>query len=230
LGAGIVPHAEPPADESPFLRLIASARSGDREAMGQLLAEFRNYLLLVANERLQENMQAKIGPSDIVQQSMMVAWEKLHQFRGESESEFRNWLRKIVINDIRDTNRYFQQAKRRHVHRESSLDDSRRGRPEPSDPLLTPGTDALLREQAEMLNEAMSHLSPQHRQILKYRNWDELGFSEIGEMMNCSPDAARKLWYRAVLKLQDLFRKQNPGMESAFIDTMIDKPDADESA
>lgn len=43
---------------------IEAARQGSPEALGGLLEECRQYLLLVANRELRLEWQAKVGPSD----------------------------------------------------------------------------------------------------------------------------------------------------------------------
>ena len=52
------------------------------------------------------------------------------------------------------------------------------------------------------MRAALQGLSDEHRQVLRLRNWDGLSFAEIGGRLNRSEDAARKLWSRAVEKLQ----------------------------
>ena len=49
----------------------------------------------------------------------------------------------------------------------------------------------------------MTRLSNDHRSVLRLRYWDGLTFPEIGERLGRSPDAVRKLWYRAVERLQE---------------------------
>lgn len=211
-----------------FGQLIQRARTGDQEAVGELISEYRNYLLLIANEELDQGIQAKLGPSDVVQQTMFAAQNKLDQFQGQSEKEFRAWIRKILKNDLLDSNRKYRNAKRRQVSLETSLDDSQTIEPEPADRFHTPRTDALLNEQAELLQVALSQLSEQHQHVLHLRNWQELSFGEIGSQLGCSADAARKMWYRAVVKLQETFHRLNPGMKSSLIESMAAEIEADE--
>ena len=56
---------------------------------------------------------------------------------------------------------------------------------------------------ADVLATAMTRLSNDHRSVLRLRYWDGLTFPEIGERLGRSPDAVRKLWYRAVERLQE---------------------------
>ena len=45
---------------------ITAARNGSSNALGQLLESCRQYLLLVANQELNPNIQAKVGASELV--------------------------------------------------------------------------------------------------------------------------------------------------------------------
>ena len=48
---------------------IEAARHGDRDALGRALSSVRDYLLLVANERLEPALKAKGNASDLVQET-----------------------------------------------------------------------------------------------------------------------------------------------------------------
>jgi len=54
-------------------RWIRDARLGSKEALGQMLEGCRQYLLLVANEQFDPDLQDKLGPSDIVQETFLDA-------------------------------------------------------------------------------------------------------------------------------------------------------------
>jgi RNA polymerase sigma-70 factor (ECF subfamily) len=57
-------------------------------------------------------------------------------------------------------------------------------------------------EEAAALHAAMSRLSEDYREVLHLRNWQQLPFMDIGEKMGRSAEAARKLWSRALVQLQ----------------------------
>jgi RNA polymerase sigma factor (sigma-70 family) len=67
---------------------------------------------------------------------------------------------------------------------------------------VTPGSQAIAEEEAAALEAAMSRLPDDYREVIQLRNWQALAFKEIGERMGRSADATRKLWYRAILQLQ----------------------------
>jgi len=80
--------------------LIDQARSGDDHAMDLLLVQLRNYLLFVVNAELSDALQSKFGGSDVVQQSMLEAYQSIDQFRGASKLELMAWMKKIAINNL----------------------------------------------------------------------------------------------------------------------------------
>ena len=46
--------------------------------------------------------------------------------------------------------------------------------------------------------QALDRLPEHYRQILIWREWDELPFADIGQRLAKSVDAARMLWWRAL--------------------------------
>jgi RNA polymerase sigma-70 factor, ECF subfamily len=192
------------AGDREFLARLDAARGGDESALEYLMGECRNYLLLIANDDMDQGVQAKFGASDFVQQTMLAACQNIGQFRGQTAEEFRGWLRTILHRDIGRARRQFYDAAGRDVGRERRLDDSQVNVPALADPGHTPGTDAALREQAMMLGEAMKRLPENYRQVIQYRDWGEMSFPEIGRQMNISEEAARKLWNRAITRLEEL--------------------------
>jgi len=64
-------------------------------------------------------------------------------------------------------------------------------------------------EQAALLAEALGWLKLQHRQVIEFRHWDGLSFKEVALRMQRSPDAACKLWYRALKRLAEEFERED---------------------
>ena len=67
---------------------------------------------------------------------------------------------------------------------------------------MSPSASLIAWEETEALQAALARLSDEHRLVIRLRIWDDLPFAEIGKRLNRSEDAARKLWSRAVEKLQ----------------------------
>jgi RNA polymerase sigma-70 factor, ECF subfamily len=60
----------------------------------------------------------------------------------------------------------------------------------------------MAHEQAEALRRALARLPDDYRRVITLRYDDGQSFEEIGRLMERSPDAARKLWARAMERLR----------------------------
>ncbi len=186
-------------------QLLAAARAGSREALGKLFQDCRPYLLVVAGRQLDPDLHAKGGASDLVQETFLEAQRDFARFAGSSEAELLAWLRQILLNNVGNFSRRYRDTDKRAVSREVSLagDDSEH----PSgravlDPQPTPSSKAIEREQAESLHRALQRLPDDYRRVIVYRYLEGRSFDEIGQLMQRSAEAARKLWSRAMDELR----------------------------
>jgi RNA polymerase sigma-70 factor (ECF subfamily) len=185
--------------------LLDAARDGHAEAFGKLFETFRRHLLLAAHEELPPALRGKLGASDLVQETAVDARRDFPAFRGSTAEECFAWLRAILRHNVVDAVRRYGTSQKRAAALEVSL-TSPAGRREGA--MLEaahglPDGSAIRREDATLLAVAMGRLSADHQSVLRFRYWEGLSFVEIGDRMGRSPDAVRKLWYRAVERLQE---------------------------
>lgn len=185
---------------------LPAARAGSVEALGQALEACRGYLLLIAQQEIDPQLRAKGGASDLVQETFLKAHRHFDQFRGDTEGELLAWLRRLLLNNLTDFRRLYQDAAKRQAGREvalqegegSSLRDLGLAAADP-----TPSKMAMAEEDATALWNTIDRLPEDYRQVLLLRHREERTFEEIGQVMQRSADAARKLWARAVERLQN---------------------------
>jgi RNA polymerase sigma-70 factor (ECF subfamily) len=189
-----------------FASLLVTARAGSVKAQGRLLEECRQYLLLVANAEMDSALGVKLAASDLVQDTFLEAHRDFAHFQGQTEQELLAWLRRILAHNLRDAARRYRESARRAIGREVPLPQSDEDAAQYS-PLVshqTPSWMAMRRERVEGLVAALAQLPDESRQVIVLRNLQALSFSEIGQTMNRSPDAARKLWARSIQRLEAL--------------------------
>jgi RNA polymerase sigma-70 factor (ECF subfamily) len=184
---------------------LRAARAGSREALGQLLEACRAYLLSIANQGLGSDLQAKGGASDLVQETFLEAHRDFGRFHGSTEAELLAWLRCLLLNNAANFARCYRATGKRQVGREVRLegsDSSTAGTAGLAADTSSPSTEAMAHEKAEAVARALERLPEDYRCVITLRNQERREFDDIGRLMDRSPDAARRLWSRAIERLQ----------------------------
>jgi RNA polymerase sigma-70 factor (ECF subfamily) len=185
-------------------RDLAAARAGCPEALGRVLEACRGYLLLIARQGLPADLQAKAGASDLVQETLAEACRAFARFDGSTEEQLLAWLRRLLGNNLVDfTRRYRARAKRRAAA-EVPLEggsSSGEGAGGVAADGSSPSQQAMAHEQEQALWRAMERLPEDYRQVIRLHHEQDLSFEEVGRLMGRSPNAAQKLWRRALGRL-----------------------------
>lgn len=187
-------------------RLLSAAKAGDSDALGRALDSCRNYLLLVADKELDPKLRAKGGASDIVQQTFLEAQQAFGRFQGDSEQELLAWLRRMLLNNVANFRRHWVGTDKRAVDLEVPIhggSPSRTGNSWLPDGGQTPSREMMTEERDAALNAIIAKLPEDYQQVLNLRYREERSFDEIAATMNRSANAVRKLWARAVEKLEE---------------------------
>ncbi len=197
---------EPMADRGKNAgRVLAAARGGSREALGNALEGWRRYLLAIAEGQLDEDLRAKGGASDLVQETFLEAQRDFARFEGSSPEELRAWLRQVLLNNVGAFTRRFRATRKRAVRLEVEIHAgcSSAGAGEAlAASSLSPSGVAIEHEQATALRRALERLPEDYRRVVTLRFEDGRTFEEIGELTGRSADAARKVSARAMERLR----------------------------
>jgi RNA polymerase sigma-70 factor, ECF subfamily len=181
------------------------ARHGSLDALGRLLEGCRNYLLLLANQQLRDDLQAKAGGSDLVQETFLEAQRDFRAFHGRTEEELLGWLRRILLNNLGAFSRQYRDTKKRTVQREVSL-DKLAARPEATASLPVarqqPAEAIQAREAREQIEAVLARLPERYRQVVLLRQRGQFSFAQIGQVMQRSEAAVHKMWLRALERLK----------------------------
>ena len=162
-------------------------------------------MLSIAEGQLDADLRAKGGASDLVQETFLEAQRDFGQFRGSSPEELRAWLRQVLLNNVGAFTRRFRATSKRAVGLEVEIlaGGSAAGPGEPVEASnLSPSGVAIEHEQAVALRRALERLPDDYRRVVVLRFEEGRSFEEIGSLTDRSPDAARKVWARAMERLR----------------------------
>jgi RNA polymerase sigma-70 factor (ECF subfamily) len=177
------------------------------EATGPVpsLERYRAYLRLLARLQWPPRLQGKLDPSDVVQETLLKAFQALDQFRGKSEAQVAAWLRQILArqlaNAVRDLGR-----DRRDVTRErsleSALDSSARLEAWLVAEQSSPSQQAQHHEEWLRLAEALEALPEAQRQALELYHLHDWTLEAIGQHLGRTQAAVAGLIKRGLHQLR----------------------------
>jgi RNA polymerase sigma-70 factor, ECF subfamily len=143
---------------------------------------------------------AKVGASDVVQDTFFLAHRGFAEFRGRSEGEWRHWLRTILVRSLAHQRRRYEWTAKRRQGCEIPMRPGVVDRPRSGDP--TPSREFARREREAALLAALERLPDHYREVVIWHHRERLSFEEIGRRHGISGEAARKLWTRALVRLR----------------------------
>lgn len=197
----------PPGDQD-LEELLRLARLGEEEALGQLLQGFRPYLLRIANSEVPGGLQAKVGPSDVVQEALVEALKCFARFQGLTLAELQGWLRTILKRQVCQVTRHYEVTEKRQADREVPLTGLDSQETALAADQSSPSFRAGRQEEAVLVHAVLQQLPDHYRQILIWREWEELPFAEIAQRLGKSVDAARMVWWRALERFNEEMSKR----------------------
>jgi RNA polymerase sigma-70 factor (ECF subfamily) len=177
------------------------------EGPGALLERFRDYLRLLARAQLPAQVRSKLDSSDLVQQTLLRAYQGLAEFRGRTSAEQAAWLRQILAhtlaNAVRDLTR-----DRRDVTLERSLEASLNESSSRLEGWLaadqsSPCQQAERNEQLLRLATALDRLPEDQREALLLKHVQGLSLAEIGERLGRTRAAVASLLRRGLKGLRE---------------------------
>jgi RNA polymerase sigma-70 factor (ECF subfamily) len=179
------------------------------------LERFREYLRLLARLQLDERLRGKLDPSDLVQQTLLKAYQALGQFRGQSPAEMAAWLRQILANTLANAIRDLARAKR-DVALERSLESSLADSSARLEAWLvadqsSPSQLAARNEQLLVLSQAVAELPQDQREVLILRHCQGWSLPQIAEHLGRTRPAVASLLRRGLKQLRSHLQGQDDG-------------------
>jgi RNA polymerase sigma-70 factor, ECF subfamily len=176
----------------------------------QPLERFRAYLRLLARIRFPAMLQAKIDPSDLVQQTLLNAHRAADQFHGNTIAEQTAWLRRIFANTLSNAVRdYTRQARDvgAELSLKASLDESSARLEAWLASDHTPPVEIVERnEQLLFLADHLAELPELQREVLLLRYCEGWSLAAIAEHLGRTRPSVSSLLRRGLAELKERFQ------------------------
>jgi len=173
---------------------IGGAQGGDRRAFERAIAAVEADLRRAIDRHLGRSLRVAVDPEDILQETLLRAFESIGRFSWDGERSFQRWLQGIAENLI------LAAADKR---RRRAVLEVRRPSQSPSQ--ASPSRALRREERWERLEKSLALLSPDHREVIRLSRIEGLEVREIAERMGRTPSAVKNLLLRALKELKRSF-------------------------
>ena len=189
----------------------------DPQARGALLDHHRQRLRRMVAVRLDPRLNARVDPSDVVQETLAEADRRLDDSLKDRPIPFYPWLRQIAADRIADEHRRHIIAARRSLRRE-----------EPPAPALSSGSvleladrlldrgvgpsEAVRRDEVQnQVRAALDGLRERDREVLVLRHLEQLSIREIAAVLGTTEGVVKVRHLRAVQRLRAALKAEGRG-------------------
>ena len=176
--------------------LVRRFQAGETQAFGLLYDRYERKIYSQCIAMLGNSQTAE----EIAQEVFVAAYKGLARFRGEAR--FSTWLMTITINRCKNQRlRAHRRAEQRHEPLDP-VDDDERPPIQPVSTLDPPDAATHRRQAAEQLRTALALLSEEHREIILLRDFQDLDYPEIGEILGIARGTVKSRLSRARAELR----------------------------
>jgi RNA polymerase sigma-70 factor (ECF subfamily) len=199
-----------------LLRLVAA---GDSHRWGALLARHGDRLRRMVALRLDQRLQGRIDPSDVLQEAYVEAWARLAEYLRNPTMPFFLWLRFLAGQRLLTLHRHHLGRQMRDAAREISL--YRGALPEASSAALAaqllghdprPSEAAIRIELKIRLQDALNQMDAIDREVVTLRHFEQLSRAETAQVLDISEAAVSKRYVRALRRLKDILAEMPGGL------------------
>ena len=198
-------------------KLLDAVQAGDDSARDRLLARYREPLRRAVGLRLDPALARRIDASDIVQDVLIEAHQRLADYLRNPAMPFPLWIRHLAQDRIIDTHRRHRVAQRRSIDREQAIDrpawaddSSANLVAQLIDPEQTPSSAAITEELRRKLAAAIDLLNDADRDIILMRHEEQLSNQEVAVVYQLTEAAASMRYLRALRKLRTVLLPEPP--------------------
>jgi len=186
-----------PDGDSPLytetLELLARAREGDERSYARLYQRYFERLRWWSSGRLPASARDLVDTQDLVQEVLIRSLKRVDEFDQRFEGAFQSYLKRGILNAIRDRIRRAKDRAGVESHEAELLEQ---------DP--SPLEAAIGAENVRRYEAALARLAPRDQEAIVARIEMQCSYEELKEALGSpSEDAARMAVKRALLRLAE---------------------------
>ena len=177
--------------------IVERALTGDAEAFGELVRRWERRIFALTYGMLGREEDAR----DATQETFLAAFRSLRNFRGEAKVS--SWLHRIAVNQC------ISRQRRVKVRSESALEDEQETNAGSfAMPVsYSPAHVVEGRQQTAAVRRAINSLPVELRQVVVMKEFEELTFREIADVLDLPLSTVKSRLYTAPKQLQMRLQK-----------------------
>jgi RNA polymerase sigma-70 factor (ECF subfamily) len=173
-------------------QIVQQALTGDVDAFGEIVRRWERRIFALAFGMLGREEDAR----DATQETFLAAFRNLRGFRGDAKVS--SWLHRIAINQCITRQRRAKVRNETGLEQEAEKDAAVFALPAH----VSPANVAEGRERTQAVRRAVSALPTELRQVVVMKEFEELTFQEISDVLNLPLSTVKSRLYTALRQLQ----------------------------
>ena len=176
--------------------------------------EHRSRLKQMLQFRMDPRLRARTDLSDVLQEAYIEAYRRLDHYAKLPQMSFYLWLRQVTMQRMIDLHRRHLLAGKRDVRQEVQLAPESYNAATSAaiarhfiDAIVSPSQMAVRQEMLAQLETTLESMDDIDREVLALRHFEELGNSEVAELLGITEAAASNRYVRALSRLRKLLEQ-----------------------
>ncbi len=184
-------------------QIIERTLAGETDAFSLLVSRWERPIYGLSLRMLGRDEDAR----DVCQETFLAAFRNLRKFRGDAK--FSSWLYRIALNACHSKLRKHNGSTEQSIDLED--DDGRKF--ELADTNAEPMPDRLHRDQrASLVRKALQALPAEMRQVIIMKEYEELTFAEIAEILDIPVSTVKSRLYTGLQQMRARLDKIRPAL------------------
>ena len=175
-------------DETDTEQLIQLAGGGNADAVDQLFERHRRRLRGMVEVRMDPRLGRRVDPSDVVQETLVVAHKRLDDFLVNLPIPFYPWLRSLAWNHLVDLHRRHVGSQKRSVDREVQIGINDNSAlmlvGQLSGSSMSPSQKLMRKELKQRVMETLDAMPEDQREIIVMRHLEGMSVDEIAAALD----------------------------------------------